>query len=315
MNLRDLRYLVAVADYRHFGRAAEACHVSQPTLSTQLAKLEDYLGVKLFERTNRAVTVTPVGSRVAAAARLAVENAERVLEIARENKDPLAGPLRIGVLPTLAPYLMPWLLRPVRTRLPGLRLSLTEETTAHLTERLLRHEIDAAFLATPVADEPALRAIELFDEPFWLAAPPDHPLAKTAHVTRKDIIEAGLLMLSDEHCLKQQTLEVCRHRSKEPESSVPDLRASSLDTLLELVAAGLGCTLIPALATRGPWARSRRMVLKRLPIDGAYRRVSLVLRTTFPRAAAVEALAALVAEEVPRDLVRIVTRSARKAAA
>ncbi|MCS7101030.1 MAG: hydrogen peroxide-inducible genes activator [Burkholderiaceae bacterium] len=306
MNLRDLQYLVAVADHRHFGRAAEACHVSQPTLSTQLAKLEEYLGVKLFERTNRAVQVTPVGERIAAAARLALENARQVIEIARESRDPLAGTLRLGVLPTLAPFLMPWLLRPVRERFPKLQLSLTEETTDHLVARLQRHEIDAAFLATPVADEPGLQAMPLFDEPFWLATPHGHPLARCPEVTRKALSEAELLLLSDEHCLKQQALEVCRHRRKEPAASVPDLRASSLDTLLELVAAGIGCTLIPALATRGPWARSSRMELRPLQIAGAYRRVSLAFRASYPRMPALKALAALVRAEVPRDLVRVI---------
>lgn len=310
MNLRDLQYLVAVADHRHFGRAAEACHVSQPTLSTQLAKLEEYLGVKLFERTNRAVQVTPVGERIAAAARLALENAREVVEIARESRDPLAGTLRLGVLPTLAPFLMPWLLRPVRSRFPKLQLALTEETTEHLIERLNRHEIDAAFLATPVDDEPGLQALALFEEPFWLAAPRGHALARCPEVTRKELSEAELLLLSDEHCLKQQTLEVCRHRKKVPLPSVPDLRASSLDTLLELVAAGIGCTLIPALATRGPWARSSRMDLRPLQVAGAHRRVVLAFRATYPRMAALTALADLVREEVPRDLVRVIEPSA-----
>lgn len=306
MNLRDLRYLVAVADHRHFGRAAAACHVSQPTLSTQLAKLEAYLGVKLFERTNRAVRVTPVGERVAAAARLALEGADRVVEIAREGRDPLAGTLRLGVLPTLAPFLIPWLLRPVRSRFPKLQLSLTEETTEHLIARLQRHELDAVFLATPVEDEPGLDAIALFDEPFWLAAPRGHPLARCTHITRKELSEAELLLLSDEHCLKQQTLEVCRYRRRLPPAALPDLRASSLETLLELVAAGIGCTLIPALATRGPWARSSRMELRPLDVSGAHRRVMLAFRATYPRMAALTALADLVREEVPRDLVRVV---------
>jgi LysR family hydrogen peroxide-inducible transcriptional activator len=310
MNLRDLQYLVAVADHRHFGRAAEACHVSQPTLSTQLSKLEGYLGVKLFERTNRAVRITPVGERIAAAARQALENAQQVIEIARDNRDPLAGSLRLGVLPTLAPFLMPLLLRPVRARLPKLQLSLTEETTDQLIGRLHRHELDAAFLATPVDDEPGLQASALFDEPFWLAAPRGHPLACARQITRKDLAESEVLLLSDEHCLKQQALEVCRHRARLPVASVPDLRASSLDTLLELVAAGIGCTLIPALATRGPWARSSRMDLRPLQVHGAFRRVSLVFRATYPRMTALAALAALVKEEVPRDLVRVADAAA-----
>lgn len=305
MNLRDLQYLVAVVDHRHFGHAAEACHVSQPTLSTQLAKLEGYLGVKLFERNNRAVQVTAAGEQIAAAARLALDGARQVVEIARNSRDPLAGGLRLGVLPTLAPFLMPWLLRPMRKRFPKLQLALTEETTNHLIGRLHRHELDAAFLATPVADEPGLEAMPVFDEPFWLAAPRGHPLVRARQITRKDLSQTEVLLLSDEHCLKQQTLEVCRHRAKAPASSMPDLRASSLETLLELVAAGIGCTLIPALATRGPWARSARVQMRPLELNDAFRRVALVSRTTYPRKAALSALVALVKEEIPRDLVRV----------
>ena len=305
MNLRDLSYLVAVADLKHFGKAAEACHVSQPTLSMQLAKLEDQLGVKLFERTNRAVHVTPVGERIAVAARQAVDNAKRVVEIARDSKDPMSGLLRLGVLPTLAPYLMPWLLSPVRKRFSRLQISLTEEPTDHLISRLLKHEIDAAFLATAVDQESSLIQLPLFDEPFWVAFPPGHPLGKAARITRKELADARLLMLSDEHCLRNQSLEVCRHRAKHAESALPDLRASSLDTLLELVAAGIGCTLIPALATRGPWSKSKRMELRPLQVAGAVRHVALVYRETFPRAETVEALAELVRAEVPRDLVTV----------
>ena len=315
MNLRDLSYLVAVADLKHFGKAAAACHVGQPTLSMQLAKLEGYLGVKLFERTNRVVYATPVGERIVAAARQAVDSAKRVVEIARDSKDPMSGLLRLGVLPTLAPYLIPWLLAPVRQRFPKLQISLTEETTDHLVGRLLRHEIDAAFLATSVAQEPSLRQMPLFEEPFWVAFPRGHMLGKAAHITRKDLAEARLLMLSDEHCLRNQSLEVCRHRSKTAEAALPDLRASSLDTLLELVAAGIGCTLIPALATRGPWSRSKKMELRPLQVAGASRQVALVYRDTFPRAATLEALADLVRAEVPRNLVRVAATSEGRGAA
>ena len=175
MNLRDLKYILAVAETRHFGRAAERCFVSQPTLSGQVKKLEDELGVVIFERTNRSVEITPVGEDILAHARLAVEQADTIEQVARAHQDPLAGPLRIGAIPTLSPYLMPLVLVPLKRTCPKLRLILSEEITESLLLRLDRHELDAALLATQ-PDDRDLDILPLFDEPFWLAHPRNHPL-------------------------------------------------------------------------------------------------------------------------------------------
>jgi LysR family hydrogen peroxide-inducible transcriptional activator len=176
MNLRDLKYIIAVAETRHFGRAAERCFVSQPTLSGQIKKLEEELGVTLFERTNRSVEITPVGSVILTHARLILEQADLIQQLARAHQDPLAGPLRIGVIQTLSPYLMPLILMPLRKQHPQIKLVLSEEQTDALLERLRNHEIDAALLATPVTEQD-FESLPLFDEPFWIAYPRKHPFS------------------------------------------------------------------------------------------------------------------------------------------
>ena len=181
MNLRDLHYLVAVADARHFGRAAEICHVSQPTLSTQLTKLEAELGITLLERSSKAVAVTPLGAAVVARARAVLEQAEAIKEIARGARDPMSGPLALGIIPTLAPYLLPWILAPLNRHFPDLELSLHEDLTDHLLARLRAHELDAALVALPI-DDPDLETLPLFDEAFWVAYPPEHRFAALVDV-------------------------------------------------------------------------------------------------------------------------------------
>ncbi len=301
MNLRDLRYLIAVAEQRHFGRAAEACHVSQPTLSAQLKKLEDYLGVTLIERTNKRVAITPIGAEILERARQAVEQADAILQLAQSHRDPMSGPLRLGVIPTLGPYLMPLVLGPLRRRYPDLELVLSEEVTDALLRRLLGHEIDAALLATP-AEAPGLEALPLFEEPFWLAHPRGHALEGAERVTRADLETADLLLLSDGHCLRDQVLEVCGQADRGPAGEVGDLRAASLETILQLVAAGYGCTLVPALAMRGPWMTDMGVMTRPLDLPSGRRLVRLVHRQSFPRRAALEALAALIVEALPNSV-------------
>ncbi len=301
MNLRDLRYLIAVAEQRHFGRAAEACHVSQPTLSAQLKKLEAYLGVTLIERTNKRVAVTPIGEEILARARQAVEQADAILQLAQSHRDPLSGPLRLGVIPTLGPYLMPLVLGPLRQRYPHLELVLSEEVTDALLQRLLAHEIDAALLATP-ADAAGLEELPLFDEPFWLAYPRGHALDGAERVTESDLEAADLLLLADGHCLRDQVLEACGRAEAGPAGEVGDLRAASLETILQLVAAGYGCTLVPALAMRGPWMTDMGVMARPLDLPSGRRRVRLTHRRSFPRRAALDALAALVLETLPNTV-------------
>jgi len=301
MNLRDLKYILAVAETRHFGRAAERCFVSQPTLSGQIRKLEQELGVTIFERTNRSVDVTPIGETILVHARLLMEQADAIEQVARAHQDPMAGPLRVGAIPTLSPYLMPLILVPMKRRYPQLKLVLIEEVTDSLLQRLGRHELDAALLATPVAD-PELAAMPLFEEPFWLAHPRNHPLYDKDEITEADLAEIDLLLLAEGHCLTHQVMEVCHLAERPREGEMADLRAASLETLLQLVGAGFGCTLVPALAIRGGWMTDSGIIARRLELDNAYRRIALVYRRSFPRREALQAFADVVREHLPNTV-------------
>lgn len=306
MNLRDLRYLVALAETKHFGRAAEACHVSQPTLSAQLKKLEEQLGVLLFERSHKKVEITPTGAAILEHARLALEQADTIVKLARHARDPLAGPLRLGVIPTLGPYLLPLILAPLAKRFPQLALVLTEETTDRLLAGLAAHELDAALLATPLPS-PELEAIPLFDEPFWLAYPRGDVLGELETVTDAALARSRLLLLADGHCLRDQALAVCSRDgpaapSDADNGAMGDLRASSLETILHMVGAGFGCTLVPALAVRGGWTTDMGIQTRALELPSARRRVSLAFRTSFPRRPALEALAGVILDRLPNTV-------------
>jgi LysR family hydrogen peroxide-inducible transcriptional activator len=310
MNLRDLKYVIAVAETRHFGRAAERCFVSQPTLSGQIKKLEEELGVTLFERTNRSVEITPVGEDILAHARQMMEQADAIEQLAQAHQDPLAGPLRVGAIPTLSPYLMPLILAPLKKQYPQVRLVLSEEITDTLLARLHNHEIDAVLLATPV-DEHDLEMIPLFDEPFWLAHPRQHPLYNKDEITRKDLDHIDLLLLSEGHCLAKQAMEVCRMKERSAQGDMADLRAASLETLLQLVGAGFGCTLVPALAVRGSWTTDTGIIARPLAVKDAYRTISLVFRSSFPRRPAVEALVEVIRDHLP-NTVHLLDNSKRR---
>jgi LysR family hydrogen peroxide-inducible transcriptional activator len=298
VNLRDLKYLIAVAEMRHFGRAAQACFVSQPTLSGQVKKLEDQLGVTLFERTSKSVATTPAGEEIIRHARLALEHAEAIQAIAQAHRDPLAGPLRLGVIPTLSPYLMPLVLRPLKERYPKLRVVLSEEITDVLLLRLRDHGIDAALIATPV-EEADFTARALFDEPFWIAHPREHPLSEVAALTASDLARSDLLLLADGHCLADQVRSVCGSQVAARSQDANDLRASSLETLLQLVAAGFGTTLVPALAVRGSWMTELGVTARPLGLPQAHRTISLAYRRSFPRTRALEALAEVIVDHLP----------------
>ncbi len=304
MNLRDLRYFIALADTCHFGRAADRCFVSQPTLSGQIKKLEQELGVALFERTNKSVSLTPIGLQLLSHARRAIEEADALVELAQVYKDPLAGPLRLGAIPTISPYLMPLILAPLRSSHPRLRLILSEEITDLLLRRLADHEIDAALIATPVSD-PALVSRPLFDEPFWLAHPRKHPLYDKDEITEQDLQHLDLLLLADGHCLARQVMEVCHMAERREAGAMADLRASSLETLLQLVGAGFGCTLVPALAVRGGWTTDTGVIARKLSVPTAYRRVSLVWRRTFPRVAALDVVCSTIMANLPNTVRRL----------
>jgi LysR family hydrogen peroxide-inducible transcriptional activator len=286
MNLRDLRYLLAVAEHEHFGRAARACGVSQPTLSVQVRKLEELLGVALFERTSKTVVPTAACDRLIGHARAAVAEAEAMLAVSQSLRDPLAGRFRLGIIPTLAPYLLPLIFAPLREALPTLEIEPWEDQTMSLLDRLRAHDLDAALLATEV-DGPDLASRPLFAEPFLAALPPDHPLAGHAVVAEAELAR-DILVLADGHCLRDQTLTACQHDG----ALGGALRASSLSTLLNMVAAGYGTTLIPGLAAGA--AQDAGIVLRPLAAR-AGRTVRIVWRAHFPRRKAVDAVGEVIA--------------------
>ena len=301
MNLRDLNYIIAVAETQHFGKAAERCFVSQPTLSGQIKKLEEELGVTIFERTNRSVQITPIGETILAHALQIHEQADAIVQSALAHQDPLLGPLRIGAIPTLSPYLMSLILLPLKKQYPQMKLVLSEEMTDTLLQRLRNHEIDAALLATKV-EEPELDVIALFDEPFWLAHPYKHPFYNKDEITRKDLDNTELLLLAEGHCLAEQTMNFCHLKNRKEQGEMADLRASSLETLLQLVSAGFGSTLVPALAMRGAWTTGSGIITRELEFKDAYRRVSLVFRKSYPRQQALNAFAQVVLDNLPNTV-------------
>jgi len=298
MNLRDLNYLVAVADSHHFGRAAERCFVSQPTLSGQIKKLEEELGVTLFERTRRSVETTQLGETIVAQARRVLEQADALRQLAQSHQDPLVGPLRMGAIPTLSPYLMPLILKPLKKKYPQIKLVLTEELTDTLLMRLGKHEIDAALLATPV-ENPEFESMPLFNEPFWLIHPRRHPLSEKKKIIQADLDGADLLLLAEGHCLTEQAMKVCHLHERSIEGDMADLRAASLETLLQMVAAGFGSTLLPALALKTASARDRSLTARQLQLPDTFRTVSMVYRRTFPRRQALDAFTEVVLENLP----------------
>jgi LysR family hydrogen peroxide-inducible transcriptional activator len=286
MNLRDLRFVLAVAEHAHFGRAARACGISQPTLSVQIRKLEELLGVMLFERTSKTVAPTAACARLIGHARNAVAEAEAILAVARDLRDPLAGRFRLGIIPTLAPYLLPLVFAPLREALPALEIEPWEDQTVALLERLRTHELDAILMATEV-DGPDLLSQALFAEPFLAALPPDHRLAANAMVDEADLAP-DLLVMADGNCLRDQTLSACGDNG----ALGGAMRAASLSTLLNMVAAGYGTTLIPGLAAGA--AEDAGIVLRPLAAN-AGRTVRITWRAQFPRHAAVAAVGGIIA--------------------
>jgi LysR family hydrogen peroxide-inducible transcriptional activator len=296
VTLTELRYVVAVADTGHFGQAASRCHVSQPTLSAQIKKLEDTLGVQLFERAPKRVQVTAIGAEIVERARGMLDELRRIGDLARGQHEPLSGPLRLGVIPTLGPYLLPWLVPPLQKAYPRLRLVLREGLTTTLVDDLLAHRLDVALLALPVGT-PGITSVPVFDEPFWVAAPANHPLAKRARLREGDLEAHRVLLLTEGHCLREQALAICGNGRGEGRDA-DDYRATSLETLRHMVAAGLGCTLLPALALRdrgGP----KGLVTKPFRSPAPYRRIGLAWRPSYPGVAAVHALAAFIRERLP----------------
>jgi LysR family hydrogen peroxide-inducible transcriptional activator len=277
MNLSDLRYLVAVADLRHFGRAAEACFVSQPTLSTQIKKLEKELGVDLLERHPRQVLLTSAGEQVVHHARSALAEADAIRDVARQARDPESGSLRIGIFPTLGPYLLPHVVPAVHERFPRLELLLVEEKTEVVVQQLLDGKLDVGVLALPI-DADHLHEEPLFEEAFVLAVPQDHPLAtSSARIDLSALEGEQLLLLEEGHCLRAQALSVCQLHGAGERAG---FRATSLETLRQMVAAGVGITLLPALSVHAPVPAYDGIALLRFDHPAPSRRIAMFWRNS-----------------------------------
>ena len=250
MTLTELRYIVAVARERHFGRAAEACFVSQPTLSVAIKKLEEELDVRLFERGGNEVSVTPIGESIVEQAQRVIEQAAAIKELAKRGKDPLAGPLRLGVIYTIAPYLLPELVRNVIKRSPQMPLMLQENFTTRLLEMLRTGELDAAILAEPFPDQ-GLAVTPLYDEPFLVAVPRTHAMATCKELSAEAIKDETMLLLGTGHCFRDHVLEVCPEFARFSPSSEgirKSFEGSSLETIKQMVASGMGITVVPKLS-------------------------------------------------------------------
>ena len=298
MTLTELRYIVAVARERHFGRAAEACFVSQPTLSVAIKKLEDELDVRLFERGGNEVSITPVGAEIVEQAQRVIEQAASIKEIAKRGKDPLAGPLRLGVIYTVAPYLLPELVKQVIAATPQMPLLLQENFTTRLLEMLRTGELDAAILAEPFPDQ-GLAVSPLYDEPFMIAVPRGHALADCKQLSAEEIKDETRLLLGTGHCFRDHVLEVCPEFARFSPSSEgirKSFEGSSLETIKHMVASGMGITVVPMLSVPRqdvPYAAdssTAHVCYVAFTDPAPTRRVVLVWRKSFTRHEAIAAL-------------------------
>ncbi|MGB3070531.1 MAG: LysR substrate-binding domain-containing protein [Ottowia sp.] len=306
MTLTELKYIVAVAREKHFGKAAEACFVSQPTLSVAIKKLEDELELKLFERSAGEVTVTPLGEEIVRQAQSVLEQAAEIKEIAKRGKSPLSGPLKLGVIYTIGPYLLPDLVRQIIKHTPQMPLMLQENFTVRLLEMLRTGEIDCAILAEPFPDT-GLAVAPLYDEPFMAAVPSTHPLAKEAAVSTEQLKNETMLLLGNGHCFRDHVLQVCpefARFSSDAEGIRKSFEGSSLETIKHMVAAGMGVTLVPRLSVpaealamqKEENAHSDESFVRYLPIvdpgpgEPPTRRVVLAWRRSFTRYEAIAAL-------------------------
>jgi len=278
MNFRALQYFVKLAELKHFSKAANACFVSQPTLSTQVQKLEDELGVTLVERAPRQIMLTPIGEDIAHRAKHVLRDIEHIKDAARRSKDPETGTVKLGIFPTLAPYLLPHVIPGICQRYPELRLQLAEEKTEDILNMLDQGRLDAGLLATPVED-PGMEIEILFEEPFVIAMPASHPLCDKKSISLKDLEGEELLLLEEGHCLRQHALEVCALAGAHERV---DFHATSMETLRQMVAANAGVTLMPVLSVKPPIASTDTIVLRPFNPPAPSRTIALVWRSSSP---------------------------------
>ncbi len=291
MTLTELRYIVAVARERHFGHAAESCFVSQPTLSVAIKKLEEELGVMLFERGPGEVSVTPVGQRIVEQAQRVLEEASRIKEMAVAGSDPLAGPLRLGAIYTIGPYLLPKLIPILRRRAPSMQLMIQENFTHRLAEALKQGEVDVIVIALPF-DEPGIVTQAVYDEPFMVAVPQGHAWQKKKQVSTDELTKESLLLLGEGHCFRDQVLDFCHSVSRSPNRSglARTLEGGSLETIRQMVASGVGITVLPSTSVSAGGVAADLISIRPFARPVPERRVALAWRRSFPRIEAVEAL-------------------------
>lgn len=292
MTLTELKYIVAVARHKHFGRAAESCYVAQPTLSVAIKKLEDELGVIIFERGGSEISMTPLGTQIVAQAEHVLEQTDAIKEIAKQNKDPLAGPFRLGIIYTIAPYLLPTMVKAIIEQVPQMPLVLQENFTVRLLEMLRQGELDAAIMALPFADH-GLMVQPMYDEPFVIALPKHHAWANRASIDAQDLKSETMLLLGSGHCFRDQVLEVCPEMGRFSTAGngiARTFEGSSLETIRHMVASGIGITVLPQASV--PDMRAKEGMLRYVPFSRPIpsRRVVIAWRKSFTRRAAIEAV-------------------------
>jgi len=278
MNFRSMQYFVKLAELKHFSKAAKACFVSQPTLSTQIRKLEEELGVSLVERAPRKVMLTPIGEDIAHRARHILRDIENIKIAARRSKDPATGTIRLGIFPTLAPYLLPHVIPGIRRHYPELGLQLAEEKTEDILRMLDQGRLDAGLLALPV-EEHGMDIEVLFEEPFVTAIPASHPLSDKKVIRLKDLEGEELLLLEEGHCLRQHALAVCELAGAHERV---DFHATSMETLRQMVAANAGVTLMPVLSIKPPIPSTPNIALRPFAEPAPSRTIALVWRSSSP---------------------------------
>ena len=306
MTLTELRYIVAVARERHFGRAALACFVSQPTLSLGIKKIEEELGVSIFERGNNEVTLTPVGTQIAAQAARTLDEADTIRSIAKESGDPLGHPLRLGAIFTIGPYLLPAMLPLLRAAAPNMQLLIQENYTASLREQLKNGKLDVAILSLPF-EEPGMAILPLYDEPFQVTMPAGHAWEKRTAIAPQDLGQEPVLLLGAGNCFRDQVLQVCPNltRNASPNGMQQTLEGSSLETIRYMVASGVGLTILPCTAASAPPENNGMLRFRPFTQPSPKRRVALVWRKTFTRPQAVEVIRQAILQAVSGCVERI----------
>jgi LysR family hydrogen peroxide-inducible transcriptional activator len=300
MTLTELRYIVMLARERHFGRAADKCHVSQPTLSVALKKVEQRYGVILFERSAAEVRLTPVGEQVAQQAERVLEEAARLKEITSQGQDPLVGPLRLGVIYTIAPYLLPRLIPSLHKRAPRIPLYIKEDFTVNLSEQLRRGDLDVIIVAQPFI-EPGIVTLPVYDDPFCVVMPAGHPLAENKLMTPDQIGAENLLLLGTGNCFRDQVVQSCSKLS-EPGGIAGVLEGSSLETVRHMVASGAGISVVPMSAAQA-WPPNEQLLVFRHFVEPApFRRIVIAWRNSFPRPQAIDVLRAAILDALPEGV-------------